>query len=152
MRGEAEHDRPNDDHRVTRGMKAADMSGRPRVIVEFHVDGDGLFLVIRNIGDQPAASVRVRFSPAFRGLGGSVVVPALPVFRRLAFLGPGREIEILVDSLNAWLARCDPAEPRIIRMVITFRDGRGRRYRTRIRHDLSIWENLPRRSHERASG
>jgi hypothetical protein len=71
--------------------------------------------------------------------------------RRLSFLGPGRGIQILVDSLHAYFARSDPVEPRKIRVVVTFRDGSGRRYRTRIRHDLGIWENLPRRMHGEAS-
>ena len=129
------------------GLTAGGGPTRPRVIVDFEVDGDQLLLVIANIGAEPAASVRVGFAPAFRGLGGALDVPSLPVFSRLAFLAPGRRIEILVDSLNAYLRRRDPEEPRTVRATVTFRDAAGRRYRTRIRHDLSIWEHLPRREH-----
>jgi hypothetical protein len=119
-------------------------SGRPQVIVDFEVDDDSLFVVLRNIGTQPAAGVRVLFSPSFRGLGGTVEIPSLALFRRLAFLAPGRDIRALVDPLGTWLGRSEPAEPRVIRASVAYRDAAGRRYRTRIRHDLSIWEDLPR--------
>ena len=144
--------RRNEEHGSSSGAgPAGGELARPRVIVEFDVDGDQMLLGIRNVGPAPASSVRVRFSPSFRGLGGSLVVPSLAVFRRLAFLGPARGIEVLVDSLHSYFARCEPAEPRVIRAVVTFRDGAGRRYRTRIRHDLSIWEDLPRRTSGKAS-
>jgi len=117
---------------------------RPRVIVDFEVEDDALLVVIRNIGSEPAAAVRVHFSPSFRGLGGEVEIPQLSVFHRLAFLAPGRSIRALVDPLDAYLGRTEPEEPRVIRIRIAYRDGAGHRYRTRIRHDLGIWEDLPR--------
>jgi hypothetical protein len=120
-------------------------SGRPRVIVDFEVDHDDmLVLVVRNIGELPAVRVRVRFRPLFRGFGGDLPIPQLQIFRRLAFLAPDREIGVPVDPIVRYLERCEPEEPRIIRVVIRYRDLDGRRYRTRIRHDLSIWEDLPR--------
>jgi hypothetical protein len=118
--------------------------GRPRVIVDFEVEDDALLVAVRNIGAEPAAAVRVRFEPTFRGLGGTVEIPRLALFRRLSFLAPGRTIRALVDPLAAWLARTEPAEPRIIRADVAYRDSAGRRYRTRIRHDLGIWQDLPR--------
>jgi len=121
--------------------------GRPRVIVDFEVEDDALHLAVRNIGDEPAARVRVTFDPGFRGLGGTVEIPRLALFRRLSFLAPGRSIRAFVDRLDAWLGRCDPQEPRTIRVTVTYVDARRRRFRTRIRHDLRIWEDLPRRRH-----
>jgi hypothetical protein len=117
---------------------------RPRVIVDFEVDANAFVIAVRNIGDEPAGRVRVTFEPGFRGLGGTVDIPALPVFRRLTFLAPGREIRIFVDAVNAYLGRRKPEEPRNIRVTVTYGDASRRRYRARIRHDLGIWENLPR--------
>jgi hypothetical protein len=88
--------------------------------------------------------VRVRFDPTFRGLGGRLEVPRLALFRRLEFLGPGGVIRALVDPLHSYFTRESPREPRVIRVRIEYRDGRGRRYLARLRHDLSIWEELPR--------
>jgi hypothetical protein len=121
------------------------------VIVDFEVDADDLLVVVvRNIGDLPAARVRIRFKPAFRGLGGEIVIPRLSLFRRLSFLAPGRQIDVLVDPVAHYLGRREPEEPRVIGVAIHYRDLHGRRYRTRLRHDLDIWEDLPRmktRSH-----
>lgn len=120
--------------------------GRPRVIVDFEVDpDDSLMVVVRNAGDLPAARVRVRFHPSFRGQGGELDVPGLALFHRLSFLAPGREIRALVDPLAHYLGRSEPEEPRVVHALIRYRDLRGRRFRTRIRHDLGIWEDLPRK-------
>ena len=127
-----------------RGLVRRSSANRPNVIVEFDVDRDVLFVVVRNIGVLPAAHVRIAFDPAFHGLGGAVEIPRLALFRRLDFLGPAREIRALVDPLHAWLGREKPAEPRVIGVRIAYRDGAGRRYRARLRHDLGVWEDLPR--------
>jgi hypothetical protein len=144
----------------TRGAKRSADAGadrnaaaeRPRVIVDFEVEGDALLVAVRNIGNAPAAAVRVTFEPAFRGLGGSVDFGRLPLFHKLSFLAPGRSIRALVDPLDAFLSRTRPAEPRVIRVTVTCMDAAGRRYRAKIRHDLSIWENLPRLRSESAHG
>jgi hypothetical protein len=134
-----------------RPLQAGSVDRRPRVIVDFEVDEDHLLVVVvRNIGDLPATRVRIRFNPTFRGLGGEIVVPHLSLFRRLSFLAPGREIGVPVDPVAHYLGRCEPEEPRVIGVAIHYRDLHGRRYRTRLRHDLGIWEDLPRmttRSH-----
>lgn len=138
-------------HQAERHLDVTDVrlvgqKGRPRVVVDFEVDDDGsLIVVVRNIGNLPATCVRVRFRPTFRGLGGDVEIPRLSLFRRLSFLAPRRSIRALVDPVSRYLARCEPAEPRVIHACIRYRDLHGRRFRTRIRHDLSIWEDLPRK-------
>jgi hypothetical protein len=122
-------------------------AGRPRVIVDFEVDDDDtLMIVVRNIGDLPATRVRVRFNPTFRGMGGEVEIPGLALFHRLGFLAPGRSIRALVDPVARYLGRSEPEEPRVILVSIRYGDQHGRRYRSRIRHDLGIWEDLPRKA------
>jgi hypothetical protein len=138
-------------HQADRQLDVTDVrlvgsTGRPRVIVDFEVDDDGsLMVAIRNIGDLPATRVRVRFQPTFRGLGGNVEIPRLSLFHRLAFLAPRRSIRALVDPIARYLGRCEPEEPRVIRTSIRYGDLHGRRFRTRITHNLSIWEDLPRK-------
>ncbi len=125
--------------------RAPDLDTRPFVIVDFEVsDDDALTVIVRNIGKHPAVHVRVRFEPPFRGLGGTLEIPTLALFHHLAFLAPGRDIRALVDPVSSYFGRRDPEEPRMILAQVTYRDARGRRYRARIRHDLRIWEDLPR--------
>jgi hypothetical protein len=102
-------------------------------------------VVVRNIGDRPATRIRVRFRPTFRGLGGDVEIPRLSLFHRLSFLAPRRAIRALVDPVAHYLARREPEEPRVILVSIRYGDLQGRRFRTRIRHDLGIWDDMPRK-------
>jgi hypothetical protein len=113
---------------------------RPDVIVEFLLDDELLFLAVRNIGDAPATRVRVRLEPSIRGLGGQLDVGSLALLRRLEFLGPGREIRALVDSLASYFNR---PEPRAVSANVSYADPRGRRYRGTIRHDLAVFGGLP---------
>ena len=55
-----------------------------------------LFLVLENLGDGPAHTVRVRFDAPLTGLGGERRIDRLQLFRRLEFLGPGRSIHALL--------------------------------------------------------
>lgn len=110
------------------------------MLVDAVLDGDCIFLVVSNVGDRPALDVRVTFDPALRGLGGTCDIGALSVFHRLAFLGPGRDIPVLLDSSAAWFARDEPTE---FRADVAWRDedeGRGQRS---LHHDLSIYRDLP---------
>ena len=121
-------------------MLKSSSSRRPEVIVEFLLDDELLFLAVRNIGDAPATRVRVRLEPSIRGLGGQLDVGGLALLRRLEFLGPGREIRALVDSLASYLER---QEPRAVSATVSYADPRGRRYRATIRHDLAVFSGLP---------
>jgi hypothetical protein len=70
--------------------------------VEFLLEEGCLLLAVRNIGAAPAMRVRVRLEPAIRDLTGRVEIGELALLRRLEFLGPGREIRALVDSLASY--------------------------------------------------
>src|SRR5574341_1620759 len=77
--------------------KAAPRHG-PDVIVDFVFDRGLLFISIKNIGDQPAFAVRVQFSSRLMGIGGTKEVSALPLFHKLEFLPPQKEIVTFFDT------------------------------------------------------
>lgn len=112
----------------------------PEVIVDFPFRDGLLFVEVANIGDRPALDVAVTFEPGLRGLGGTCQIHALPLFRRLAFLAPGRRIEALMDTAAAYFAR---GEPERIEAAIVYRDPDGQARKSVIRHDLSIYRSLP---------
>lgn len=113
---------------------------RPEVIFEVLFEEGNLFLALRNIGARPALSVRTQLKPAFKGLGGAEDYTRMPVFRNIEFLGPGREIRMLLDAAGAYFAR---DEPTAIAAVLTYADDAGQKYETRVRHDLEIYRSLP---------
>jgi hypothetical protein len=119
--------------------EAAGAGGQPEVIVDFLFDHGLFHVAVINIGEAPAYSVSVKFDKTFRGLGGTQDVSALPLFRRIKFLAPHRQIETFLDTSSAYFRR---GEPTRLTAVISFRDARRRPYERRIAHDLSIYKNV----------
>ena len=109
------------------------------VSVDFIFEAGLLHAVVANIGERPALKVSCRFDPAFHGLGGSVEVSRLPLFRNIEYLAPGREIRTLVDSSAAYFARREPTK---LEIAVTYRDEDGARRQATIAHDLGIYRDL----------
>lgn len=111
----------------------------PHVILDVVFEDGLLYFAVRNIGTRPALSVSVAFDQPIIGLDGARDVSALPLFQRLAFLAPGREIRTLLDTSASYFGR---GQPERIAARISYRDTRGRRRSAVIRHDLSIYRSL----------
>jgi hypothetical protein len=109
------------------------------VIVDFVFEEGVLYVAVANIGERPAMKVSCRFEPGFRGLGGSVEISRLPLFRNIEYLAPRKEIRTLVDSSAAYFARKEPTK---LQVTVTYRDELGTRHQTAIAHDLGIYRDL----------
>ncbi len=114
-------------------------AARADVIVDVEFDAGVLFLVVRNIGDAPATTVRCKFEQRFFGLGGTTEMSALPLLRKIEFLAPGREIRTLLDTSSAYFARKEPAK---LSVAVTWRDDGGELRERRIVHDLAIYRSV----------
>ena len=112
---------------------------RPEVILDVEFADGLLFISLRNIGSRPAYTVRTRLSPILHGLGGSQVLNELPIFARIEFFAPGKEIRFLMDSAAAWFARKEPVE---ITAQMEYNDDRGNSYQTVVKHNLEIYRSL----------
>jgi hypothetical protein len=109
------------------------------VIVDFVFDQGALYVAVANLGERPALKVSCRFEPGFQGLGGSVEISRLPLFRNIEYLAPHKEIRTLVDSSAAYFARKEPTK---ITVTVAYREEGGARRRTTIAHDLGIYRDL----------
>ena len=114
--------------------------GRPDVIIEFLFDQGLLHVALRNIGDRPAIAISVKFDKKIFGLGGAKEISALPVFQRVEFLGPGREILVFVDQSDSYFARKQPTK---ISARISYSDSEEHKHVVTINHDLEIYRELP---------
>jgi hypothetical protein len=110
-----------------------------QVIVDFEFERGLLFVGVRNIGAGPVLEVATEFDKPFRGLGGRREMNGLPLFERIAFLGPGKEIRTLLDASDAYFAR---EEPTLLTATISYRTAAGERRQHSISHDLSIYRDL----------
>ena len=110
------------------------------VVLDVELERGLLFLVLRNLGDLPAHTVRVRFEQPLHGLGGERRVDRLQIFRRLEFLGPGRHIRVFLDRTALFFGRDEPTE---LAVTVTWRTDREKRRRRQIRHDLAAYRDFP---------
>jgi hypothetical protein len=109
------------------------------VIVDVVFDRGLLFLVLANLGDRPAQSVRVKFDRAFTGVGGRKRIDRLALFRKLEFLAPRKSIEVFLDRSDAFFARGEPTD---LTARVTWRTPDGARRATTIHHDLEVYRDL----------
>jgi len=114
-------------------------SRRPDVIVDFIFEDGLLFISVQNIGAAPALETSVSFSSRLMGVGGSKEISALPLFKKIAFLPPGKVITTFLDVAASYVAR---GEPTTLSARAAFRDDDGRRYTRVIRHDLEIYREV----------
>lgn len=115
------------------------VSKTPDVIVDFVFERGLFFIAIKNISDQPAYKVSVKFSQKLYGLGGAREVSALPLFRNIEFLAPQKEIATFLDSSDSYFARKQPTK---VEAQISYRDAAGAKHSVSIAHDLEIYRNL----------
>ena len=114
--------------------------GHPDVIVEFLFDRGLLLITVNNIGDQPALAVSVKFDKKITGPDGKKEISALPLFDRIEFLGPKREIVTFLDASDSYFRRKQPTK---IVAQVSYTDRQKREYATTINHDLEIYRALP---------
>jgi hypothetical protein len=118
----------------------AESSRRPEVIVEVLFDRGMLFIAVNNIGDGAAYKISVNFNKKIVGLGGQKEISALALLKNLEFLGPNREVKILLDTSHSYFQRKQPAK---VSARISYKDSGNRKYEATINHDLEIYRDLP---------
>lgn len=114
--------------------------GEADVVLDVELERGIFFLVLQNLGDEPAHSVRVRFDGPLNGLGGERRIDRLQLFRRLEFLGPGRQVRVFFDRSALFFARDDPTA---FGVTVAWRTDRGERRSREIRHDLAAYRDFP---------
>lgn len=118
------------------------------VVLDVELDEAGaIHLVLANCGDAVATDIRVRFSRELRGIGDAKPVSALPIFRHLGVLRPGREVRVLWHSAQVLLKAREEEEP--FSCTVSWTERGGRRQDCTYRHDLSVVRNLPTRAGRR---
>ncbi|MCG6877217.1 MAG: hypothetical protein LJE97_19165 [Betaproteobacteria bacterium] len=113
---------------------------RPDVILDVDCENALLFLVLRNIGDDLACRVSVKFSPELVGLGGERVVSDATIFRRLAYLPPGKSIRVFLDAAPLLFSR---RKENSFRARVQYRNRSGNEFSETFTHDLDVYRDLP---------
>ena len=116
------------------------VTGEADVLLDVEFDRGLLFLVLENLGDGPAHTVRVRFDAPLTGLGGERRIDRLQLFRRLEFLAPGGHIRVFLDRSALFFAR---EQETAFEARLTWRTDEGERRSRTIRHDLAAYRDFP---------
>ncbi len=127
----------NRTRKPTRSQRAS-AGSVPDVILDVIFDDGLLFLAVRNISLVPAHKVSVAFDSPVVGMGGREI-SALPLFKNIEFLAPGREIRTLLDASASYFARGQPTR---VTARIAYHDDRRGRHTRAIAHDLEIYREI----------
>ncbi|MCA9813278.1 MAG: hypothetical protein KC483_10535 [Nitrosarchaeum sp.] len=111
----------------------------PDVIVYFEYENGLVFVIIENIGNEPAYDTRIRFSKKFWGMQKTKEISSLSIFKLIRFLSPGKKLKILVDSFQFYVAYKQPMN---IDVRISFRNKAKQTFQNSIQHDLSIYKDV----------
>jgi hypothetical protein len=110
----------------------------PDVIVDFIFDDGLFFIAIKNLSDQPAYKVSVKFDCQIYGFGGKDIC-ALPLFGNIEFLAPHKQITTFLDSSGSYFSSGGPTK---ISARIAYHDFRGTKKVATIKHDLEIYREI----------
>jgi hypothetical protein len=111
------------------------------VVLDVDVEQQRVHLVLANCGDAVATDVQVKFSRELIGLGGSLEISGLPVFKHLGVLRPGRSMRIFWDAAPSLFAQRGQTAPFIA--TVSWNERLRARQQADYRHDLSIYRQLP---------
>jgi hypothetical protein len=115
------------------------ISKKAVVIVDFEIDADSVFLVIKNLGAVPALNLKIRPSAPILGLEGKKDIGTLSIFKKISYLAPLKEIKIFVDSYESFFRHLK--EPSI-RFKISYKSEKKKSFKMKIDHDLRIYADL----------
>ncbi len=108
------------------------------VVVDVVFEDGVLYLELANLADRPALSVMCSFDPPLIDVQGRDV-SELRLFRRVEFLGPGRRVRTLLDSVAGYFER-KPATR--VAVAVEYERPGEQRCATKVTHDLDLYREL----------
>lgn len=112
---------------------------QPEVILDFIFENGLFFIAIKNISASPARDVSVQFDKKFTGVEGTRDISGLPLFRKIPFLAPQKEIVVFLDTSASYFRRRQPTN---IQATITYKDTSGAPHKAVVKHDLRIYKEI----------
>jgi hypothetical protein len=106
------------------------------VIVDVVFEDGVLYLELANLSDRPALTVTCTFDPPLVDAAGRDV-SRLRLFKKMEFLGPGRRVRTLLNSVTGL-----KAPGRTVVSVKYKRPGDARYTTTTVTHDLAVYREL----------
>ena len=115
------------------------ISKKAVVIVDFEIDSESVFLIIKNLGAVPALKLRINPLSPILGLEGKKDITKLSIFREISYLAPLKEIKIFVDSYESFFTHLKDFS---VYFNISYKNEKRRSFKIKIHHDLRIYADL----------
>jgi hypothetical protein len=109
------------------------------IVVDFEIDAETVFLVIRNTGKLPVLNLKIKPSAVILGLEGKRDIGKLSIFEEISYLAPLKEIKIFVDSFESFFSNLKDS---LVTFSISYRDEKNKSLKMKITHDLKIYADL----------
>jgi hypothetical protein len=109
------------------------------IVVDFKIDAETVFLVIRNTGKLPVLNLKIKPSAVILGLEGKRDIGKLSIFEEISYLAPLKEIKIFVDSFESFFSNLKDS---LVTFSISYRDEKNKSLKMKITHDLKIYADL----------
>ena len=115
------------------------VSKKAVVIVDFEIDAEAVFLIIRNLGAFPALKLKIRPLSAILGLEGKKDITKLYIFKEISYLAPLKEIKIFIDRYESFFTHLEDSS---VYFKISYKNEKRRSFKMKIHHDLRIYADL----------
>jgi hypothetical protein len=109
------------------------------VVVDFEIDAEMVFIVIKNMGLSPLQHLKIKPSAPIVGLEGKTDITKLSIFEEISYLAPLKEIKIFVDSYESFFRNL---KDWLIVFNIRYTDEKNRLYKLKITHNLEMYADL----------
>ena len=115
------------------------ISKKAVVIVDFEIDAEAVFLIIKNLGAVPALKLEIKPLSSILGFEGKKDISKLSIFREISYLAPLKEIKIFVDSYESFFTHLKDES---IYFKISYKNEKRKSFKIKIHHDLRIYADL----------
>ena len=125
---------------MARPPQRAKKTGDPDVVLDLVLRDGMFFFRLWNKSDQSVRDVTVAFRRKVMGLGGAVEITGLPIWSKLTFMPPGKEIAVPIERSGQFLAM-DRGTPLVA--TVAYTDANGSRWMGSIKHDFGAYSGFP---------
>src|ERR1700676_937340 len=102
------------------------ISKKAVVIVDFEIDAESVFLIIKNLGAVAALNLKIKPSSPIVGLEGKKDIGQLSIFKKISYLAPLKEIKIFVDSYESFFLHLKDSS---VRFKISYKNEKGKSFK-----------------------
>ena len=113
--------------------------GPAPIVVDFDIDAEMVFIIIKNISRVPLLNLKIKPSAPIWGLEGKTDISKLSIFEEISYLAPSKEIKIFVDSYESFFRNL---KDWFISFTLRYKDETGNVYKQKITHNLEIYSDL----------